>query len=55
MGTVGWIREKLTVHPRDYGVGVDDEGGTPVGEKSSSIPGGLGVQEDSAQNQCRTL
>jgi len=56
MGTVGWIRERLTVHPRDYGVGVEDKDGAPVGEKYSSIPGGLEVQEeDSAQNQCRIL
>jgi hypothetical protein len=56
MGTVGWIRERLTVNPRDYRVGADDKGGAPVGENYPSVPGGLGVQgEDSEQNQCRIL
>ena len=56
-GTVGWIREKLTVHAQDYGVGADDEeGGAPivVGENYASIPGGLGAAQEE-QNQCRIL
>ena len=54
--TVGWIREKLTAHARDYGVEGSEKGGAPEEEKYSSVPGGLGAQEeDSAQNQCRIL
>lgn len=54
-GTVGWIRERLTVHAQDYGVGVDEDekGGAPV-EKYASIPGGLGAAQEE-QNQCRIL
>ena len=56
MGTVGWIRERLTAHPQEYGVGVDEKGGPLLGEKYSSVPGGLEEQEeDSAQSQCRIL
>ena len=56
--TLGWIREKLTVHSRDYGIELDEKGVALVEEKYSSIPGGFGGQggeEDSAQNQCRIL
>jgi hypothetical protein len=44
MGTVGWIREKLTAHSQNYGVEVDEESSEFVGETYSSVPGGLGVQ-----------
>ena len=57
-GTVGWIRETLTVHAQDYAVGADEDekGGAPVvaGDKYGSIPGGLGAAQEE-QNQCRIL
>jgi hypothetical protein len=58
MGTVSWIREKLTMHSLDHGMAMDDKGGHLVREKYSGVPGAFRVQsgeEDSAQNQCRIL